>query len=257
MTGTVVLAGMRLHFGLIARRPLKAVALLTTPLLTVIFSSIGRHSGREDFLVSAVVGAGLIGVWVLAVNEVGDLISAERWWGTLQLLLAAPAPLPVIVLGRLVSVVAIGSLAFVESYLVGMAVFGAALRIHHPTTFVLGLAATFVAILGTGSLLTPLFVLTRVAVMFEILLMYPFYILGAVVFPVRLLPGWAQPLSELVFLRWSSELLRDAAGPAPPAHAGPRILVILAFGVCSYLLGQRLMSRVVGAVRGRGTADQA
>jgi hypothetical protein len=40
-------------------------------------------------VVAAVLGAGLIGVWVLAVNEVGELISTDRWYGTLELLMAA------------------------------------------------------------------------------------------------------------------------------------------------------------------------
>jgi ABC-2 type transport system permease protein len=159
-----------------------------------------------------------------------------------------------VILGRLCAVVAIGSLAFVESYVVGVVVFGASLPIHHPAEFALALLGVLVAILGTACLLAPLFVLSRVTVMFEVLLTYPFYILGAVLFPVELLPHWLRPVSDLVFLRWGADLLRSTAAPGPVHEYAARLLLVVGFGVASYALGSWLTARAVATVKVRGTA---
>jgi ABC-2 type transport system permease protein len=113
------------------------------------------------------------------------------------------------------------------------------------------------SILGTACLLAPLFVLTRVTVMFEILLTYPFYILGAVLFPVELLPGWLQPVSDLVFLRWGADLLRATAAADPVEGFAGRLLLVVGFGAASYALGHWLTARVVAQVKVRGTAVRA
>ncbi|MEZ0075270.1 ABC transporter permease [Planotetraspora sp. GP83] len=254
---TAVLAATRMHLAMVASRPIDAIALMTTPLLSVVFASVGRAAGREDFLVTAITGAGLIGLWVLTVNQTGDLISTDRWQGTLELLLAVPASLSSIVLGRLSAVVAIGTLAFAESYLVATVVFGASIEIHHPVIFAVTLLVTLVAIAGTACLLAPLFVLSRNTVLFEVVLTYPFYILGAVLFPVELLPEWLRPVSDVVFLSWSSQLLRDAAGAAPVAALPYRLGALLVLGLAAYVTGHLLTNLVVRRIRRDGTVGHA
>jgi ABC-2 type transport system permease protein len=246
-----------MHLAMIASRPIDALALVTTPLLSVIFASVGRAAGRPDFLVAGVIGSGLIGLWVLTVNQLGDLIATDRWQGTLELLIAAPASLVGIVLGRLSAVVVIGTLAFPESYLVAHFLFGADIEIHHPVVFAASLLATLVAIAGTACLLAALFVLSRNMILFEIVLTYPFYILGAVLFPVWMLPRWLRPVTDVVFLSWSSRLLDDAVAAAPVRAVAPRLGALLALGVGTYLLGHRLTSAVVRRIRQEGTVGDA
>jgi ABC-2 type transport system permease protein len=253
---TAVLIGFRLQLAIVRRAPLEGVTLVTTPLLTIVFSSIGANAGQPAFLITAIIGAGLIGLWVLTVNQVGDIVAGDRWNGNLELLVASPASLATLVLGRTCAVVAIGSVAFAESYLTGTLFFGAHLVIHHPVVFALAFLASLVAIAGTACLLTPLFVLTRNTALYQTTLTYPFYILGAVLFPVSILPTWIRPVTHAVFLSWGSQLLRDATQVGPVHDVAGRLLMLLGLGAAAAAIGYGCTAIVVRRVKTTGTVDR-
>ena len=148
-----VRAGAVLHLTLLARRPLEVITMATTPLLTVVFTSIVHNAGREDVLAAAVVGSGLIGVWVLMLSEVAETVSADRAWGTLPMLMAAPASLPALLIGRLVAAALIGALTFAEAVAAGAFLLNAPLHVAHPGLFALSAVLTIVSVVATGALL--------------------------------------------------------------------------------------------------------
>jgi ABC-2 type transport system permease protein len=75
--------------------------------------------------------------------------------------------------------------------------------------------------------------------------------------PIALLPDWLESISRLVFLSWSSDLLRDALSPAPIADLAPRLLAILILGTAAYLLGVALVRRTVNRLRHTGSLSYA
>jgi ABC-2 type transport system permease protein len=199
----------------------------------------------------------LITLWGTSLMIAGEIIDQDRWAGTLEATVATPTPLGVVVLGRVFAVVAIGSIAFVESWLAAAVLFGIVVPVPHPGWFLATLLATTVAMAGTATIMAAVFVLARSARTFQNSLSYPVYVLGGVLVPVALLPDWVQPLARVVFLSWSSDLFRDSLEVAPVATPVPRLLVVLALGAAGFALGHVMLRRILARVRESGSLDHA
>ena len=231
--------------------------LVTAPIMTVIFLSIAQQAGRHDLTGHAVLAPALIALWGTSLFIAGEIIDAERWAGTLEGVVATPTPLGTVVLGRVLAVMAIGSIGFVESWLVAAALFGVVVPIPHPGWFVATLAATIFAMAGTATIMSAVFVLARSARTFQNSLSYPIYVLGGVLVPVSMLPGWVQPLTRLVFLSWASDLFRDTLTDAPLNAPLLRLTVVVALGAAGFALGHRMLQRILSKVRDTGTLAHA
>jgi ABC-2 type transport system permease protein len=154
-------------------------------------------------------------------------------------------------------VTAVAFLAFIEVWFVARALFGVTIEFHHPGLFLLTLAASGLAMSGTAVIMAALFVLARSARTFQNSLSYPFYVLGGVLVPVSFLPDWLEPLSSVVFLSWSADLLRDSLDPAPVSGAAVRLGMVLALGTGGFVIGRLLLRRILNRVRADGTVGYA
>ena len=99
---------VRMQLRLARSSPDTFLVCLTAPLLTVVFLAVSDSAGRTDLSPYAVVAPTLMSLWMLSLFTAGELISEERYLGTLEGLVAAPASMGVVVLGRLCAVTAIG-----------------------------------------------------------------------------------------------------------------------------------------------------
>jgi ABC-2 type transport system permease protein len=97
-----------------------------------------------------------------------------------------------------------------------------------------------------------LLVLARNAVTFSNSASYPFYVLGGILVPVSLLPAWIRPVSSVVFLSWSADLLRATLESGPIANVAYRLGMIAFLGTCGFLVGAALLVRILQRVRGNG-----
>jgi ABC-2 type transport system permease protein len=226
--------------------------LITVPLFTVIFLLIVQHADRGDLTGHAVLAPVLIAVWGMALLVSGEIIDQDRGMGTLELTVAAPASFAVLLVGRIAAITLVSLVSFLESWLVALA-FGIRVTIHHPGVFVLALLATAFATAGTALIMSTVFVLTRSARTFQNSLSYPFYVLGGVLVPVALLPGWIQPFTRVVYLSWAADLLRDSLAPDPVTAVAARTAVVVALGVAGFVVGRLLLARTVDRVRRTGT----
>jgi ABC-2 type transport system permease protein len=252
-----LVAGFRFQLWTLRRSPDAMNALYTAPLMTLVFLAITRHAGRDDLSPYAVLAPALIMLWASALSVSGEIIEQERWNGTLEALVAVPGSLAAMVTGRIAAVTLVSLLGFVESWLVAWLVFGVVVSVWHPVAFLLALPATALAMAGTASIMSAMFVLARSARSFQNTLNYPFYVLGGVMVPVAFLPGWLEPISRVVFLSWSSDLLRDALTPAPVTHLLPRVGMVLLLGAVGYLVGIALLRRAVDRLRRTGSLTYA
>ncbi len=251
------LAAVRFQLELMRGNPDYWLVLVTTPFFLVIFLGIVRHAGRADLTAVAVPAPVLIALWSMALFVAGEVVDSDRWYGTLEAVVAAPVGLTVLVLGRVAAVTAVSLLSVVEVFLVAQAGFGVHVVPHHPVALALGLVATALAMTGTSVAMAGLFVLTRTARTFQNSSSYPFYVLGGVLVPVSFLPGWLQPVSKAVFLSWSAGLLRDSLRPGPVQQVPLRLGAIVALGVAGFLLGRYLIERLLRRVRGLGSLGHA
>jgi ABC-2 type transport system permease protein len=242
----------------VLRRSLgEMVVLVTAPLFTLMFLAITRNAGRDDLAPYAVLAPALIVLWGTALQISGEIVARDREFGSLEALVATPASFGAVITGRIAAVTLLSLVGFAESWLAAWLVFGVVVTIWHPVAFAAALVVTGLAMAGTASIMAALFVLARSARAFQNSLNYPFYLLGGVMVPVALLPGWVEPISHGVFLYWSADLLRDALSPAPVEGLLPRLGMVLGLGIAGYLLGVVLLRRAVDRLRRTGTMGYA
>lgn len=233
------------------------LALFTAPLLTAVFVTIFVHADRGDLTGYGVLAPALMSLWAMSLQTAGELISRERENGSLEALLAAPAPFGAVLLGRISAVTVISMVAFAQSWLVGWALTGTAVPVPHPALFLVTVVATTVAMTGWAGVMACVFVLARSARTFQNSLSYPFFVLGGVIVPVALLPDGLSLPARAVFLSWSSDLLRDALDPAPVHAPLLRLGIVLALGGVGYLLSHALLARTLRRVRRTGSLAHA
>jgi ABC-2 type transport system permease protein len=246
------LPAFRFQLSLVRRSPEAVQTWVTTPLLALAFAAVTEVAHRPDLAVYGVVAPTLMALWTTVLFAAGDMITSERDLGTLELLLSTPARLSVLVLGRLCAVASLNLAAFAESWLVTGVVAGW-VAVPHPAALAATLLVTGLAMAGTASVLSGLFVLMPSARTIQNTLSYPFYLLGGVLVPVSYLPGWLHPAGRLVFLSWSSDLLRAVMAPGPVQALGTRLAVIAGLGAAGYGAGTVLLARVLRRVRALGT----
>ncbi|MGH8792968.1 MAG: hypothetical protein ACRDXX_10010, partial [Stackebrandtia sp.] len=73
--------------------------------------------------------------------------------------------------------------------------------------------------------------------------------LSGVLVPAALLPAVLRPLSALVFLRWSADLLRDAIRLETVPALSTRLLMLSGLGVAGALLAGVLTNAVMRRLR--------
>ena len=246
------LAGMRLEFRIVIASPDTLIPFFTAPLFTIIFLTIVRNGGRHDLQPDALMAPVLMTLWWFALFQGGNLVTGDRWQGVLEWMLATPSPLAVVILGRIAAIMAMGSLGFVEVWAVGKLVFDVSVPFEHPLALVLTLLATMFAMAGTAVVFAALFVLTRNAFTFANSASFPFYVLGGVFVPVAILPGWIQPVTKVVFMSWSADLLRASLKAAPVHNLWPRLGMVLLLGSVSFLIGRGILALVLRRMQHNG-----
>ena len=246
-------AAIRLQFQIFRSDPDYFMPLAVTPLLTIVFLEVVRHADRSDLTPYAVMAPVLIALWQLALMNSGEVVEGDRGQGTLELGVAAPTPYATVVLGRVLAVASIALLAFLEVWIVAWAVFGVTVDVNHPAGFVIAMVATAFATAGTATIMASLFVVTRSPRTFQNSLSYPFYVLGGVLVPASFLPDWLEPLSSVIFLSWSADLLRATLATGPIEDFALRVSVVLVLGAAGYAIGFALLARMLRRARRAGS----
>jgi ABC-2 type transport system permease protein len=230
----------------------QAGILVAIPFYALILFSIVRSHGRADLDSAALLAPALAGMWTLSLHFAGDIVDGDRWDGVLDAVLAAPGRLFSVILGRSAAVGLVSLVAFVEAVLSGLLFFRTGLAVAHPWLLVLGLLTTVFASTCCCCLVAIVCVLGKKALTVKNALIYPVYVLGGVFLPVALLPDWLGGLSRVVYLSWSSDVLRAATDPAPPAHPWGSLAMIVGLGVLMLAGSGWVAERVVHRVRVSG-----
>jgi ABC-2 type transport system permease protein len=123
---------------------------LISVLQPIIFASIaffmvdsGNSSGT---LLYVALGAGLMGIWSATLFGSGGAIQWQRWQGTLELLVAAPAPFIMSLLPLTVATSSIGLYSIVATLLWGRLFFGVPLDFVDPLQLAVALPVTILSL---------------------------------------------------------------------------------------------------------------
>ncbi len=246
------LAGFRLELQVVRANPDALIPLLTAPLFAVIFLAIVRQSGRSDLEPDALMAPVLMSLWWIALVQAGSMITADRWQAVLEPLIASPTGLASVLVGRVACLMCVGLLSFFEVWLAGWLIFGVSIPFEHPLQLAMTLLATAFAMTGTAVAFAALFVMTRNAYTFINSASFPFYVLGGVLVPVAFLPDWIEPVSSVLFLSWSADLLRASLKEPAVDDFWGRLGMVLVLGTITFAIGRAVLFHVLRRMRARG-----
>ncbi len=215
------------------------------PLLLALLAFWMLRDQGNATVIYVVVGSGMTGLWTAALFMGGTSLTGERWYGTLESIVAVPASLQAIIFGKNLAAIVQSLGAMIVSYLLAGLIFDGLPAIASPGWFLAALLLAVGAYVVSGLLLGAFFILNPEILRLQNGLEFPIYILAGFLFPVALLPGWSTPLSYALAPYWAARALHGASSGAP----APDILVAMAATLLLTLLylalGYGLLKRVV------------
>ena len=203
---------------------------------------IFRQSKDPQTLVFAGLGAAIMGTWSSVVSTASALLQSERSQQTLELLVSAPAPFAMVLMPVTSAMATVAAYSVVATLVWARFVFHIVIPIHEPVLFVVGLAATIVAVSMFGFLLAIAVVRYRAAWTIGTLLAPVGYLLCGLLFPLALLPGWVKGISYVLPPTWGVSAMRAAAaGDAPWVDLGTCVLLGLVYAVAGTIGGEAVL----------------
>lgn len=185
-----------------------------------------RAGGDPDALVYASLGAAVMGIWTATSVTAGSAVQRERWQGTLELLVAAPAHFSLVLLPLAFATSAIGIYCMTTTLLFGRFVFGIDLMLEHPLIMAAAIPATILSIGALGFLLATCFARFRAAWALGAMMEYPVWLLCGFLVPLALLPGWSHPVSWVLAPTWGMRAIRESStGGTPLPDIGMCVLL--------------------------------
>jgi ABC-2 type transport system permease protein len=213
-----------------------------------------RASGDESTLLYASLGAAVMGIWSSTSTSAGSAMQRERWHGTLELLVAAPAHFSLVLLPVTVAMTTIGLYSMGATLLWGRLLFGIEVSIERPLLFAVSVVATVLAIGMAGFLLAVAFVRYRTAWALGNMLEYPVWLVCGFLVPLSLFPEWVRPISWLLAPTWGMNAIRESALGGSPV---PDIALCLLLGSLYTAVGVVVVDRVLDAARARAALSLA
>jgi ABC-2 type transport system permease protein len=157
-----------------------------------------RESNGDERFVLAV---GIMSAWSYVLYSSGSSLIAERWMGTLELVMNTRTSLYQIILSKAISNACIGTVSIVITLLYAKFLFQFTLSFSMFTVLlcVLGL---IISLMSMGILLAIIFSMFQSVFAYQNLILFPMLILGGVFYPVHLMPQAVQILAGAIPMRW-------------------------------------------------------
>lgn len=243
--------GWLFHFKMLSRSAFDGLLGVMWPLFfaTIAFFMF-RAGGGEETLLYASLGASVMGIWSVTSTSAGAAMQRERWHGTLEVLVASPAPFALVLLPVTIAMTTIGLYCMVATLLWGRLLFGIELRVEHPLLFALSIPVAIVSIGTLGFLLAVAFVRYRFAWALGNVLEYPVWLVCGFLVPLTLLPEWVRPFSWVLAPTWGMRAIRESALGGSPL---PDIAICVALAGAYTLVGVLVLDSALRAARARAS----
>jgi ABC-type polysaccharide/polyol phosphate export permease len=198
-----------------------------------------RAGHRPGSLFYASLGAAVYGIWSTTLFGSGGAIQWQRWQGTLEVIVAAPAPFLLVLLPLTLATSSMGVYSLASTLFWGRVLFGIPFDIAHPLLFALAIPVTLIGLGLLGLVIASSFVLYRYANALSNMLDWPILLISGLLVPLSLLPGWSHPVSWSLAPTWGMRAIRDAAlGGGHPLEA---IGMTLALSAVYLVIGSVLL----------------
>lgn len=210
----VLAASARCEALVLLRSPFAFVVVMLQPIVFTSIALAGARGPTAPDPSQTLLGVGLLAMWASTVWTAGLLLRREQWQGSLITLAHQPADLRLVVLGKCAGAVAV-SFAMVVLSVTGTALLlRISVSVAQPGRYAFVIAATLCSVVVLGFSFSCLFVMSRAAVRIVEAILYPVFILGGLLFPLDMLPDFAQVVAYGLSLYWGGSLARDAAAGA-------------------------------------------
>ncbi len=246
-----VLVSWKLQFKMIMRSPFDGIGNVIYPLFfatTAFFVFRAGNSPRT--LIYASLGAAVMGMWSSVSTSAGSAMQRERWWGTLELLVAAPRHFALVLFPSTLGRATVGIYNLTATLLWGRFAFGIPLTIEHPLLFGLSIVGTVLAFAGLGLLFAVSFVRFRAAWVLGNFFEYPVWLICGFLVPLALLPDWVRPIAWVLAPTWGMSAIRESALGGTPL---PDLLLCLGLGAVYVAFAVLVTNRVLYDARARGS----
>ncbi|HXV76617.1 MAG TPA: ABC transporter permease [Candidatus Polarisedimenticolaceae bacterium] len=167
----------------------------------------------------------------------------EQLLGTLEAMLVTPTPTSMVVFSSAAWDFVYGGIRVLLYLLFATLVFGVKLHLQSPMSLIIGVLLTLLSSAGLGILSASFILYFKRGDPINFLLSGATTLLGSVFFPVQLLPGWVQPLSEYLPITWSLRIVRGSLLQGRTFGELQRELIVLALLTVVLLPGGLLCSR--------------
>lgn len=235
--------GWLLQLKMRSRSPFDGVLGIVYPLFfatTVFF--MYQQNGNQAALVSAAVGASVMGVWSAVSTSASSLLQQERRQGTLELLVASPTPFSLVIVPATVAMATIGLYSLVATLAWGRLAFGIKVSFAQPLMFVLAAVVTALAIGIVGFLESVAAVRYRSSWALGSSLELPIWLICGFLVPLSMLPDWVRPISWLLPPTWGVAAVRAAAlGGSAWGDICLCVVTASAYALVGVLLSRRLV----------------
>lgn len=207
MNFKVLLSIFKTHYKLSFSRNLYKFSIFVMP---IFFSTLLYfiYSGRE--VVYIIWGSGIASLWGLACYSSAIEIERERLSGTLEVVSITPVKFEFIIFAKILANTLIGLISFAIVIIYSILILKVPLIIYRIDLFLFSLFSLLLSLLATSFLVSTLFTLSRNAFSLMSSILYPIYFISGILFPVEILPLWAQYISALLPIRWSVSFLRNS-----------------------------------------------
>lgn len=215
---------------------------------TIAFLMYGGRDSRE--LVSAAVGASVMGIWSSTSTSGAGAMQRERRQGTLELLAASPAPFPATLLPITLAMSTIGLYSMVATAVWARLLFGVSLPLAHPWALLPAVVVTVASVGMFGFLLSVSVVRFRAAWALGNMLEFPIWLVCGFLVPLSLLPSWVHPIAWVLAPTWGVRAIRAAALGGSPL---PSILLAAAIATAYAVIATALSNRLLRSARAHAT----
>ena len=142
------------------------------PIVSIVYVLMARGAGRPDLEAFVTLTPIAVAMWGTASLTAGDAISLERAAGTLELLVAAPAPPAVAVIGRITGTIVLSLIAIPETILIA-SFLGVSFQVTDPSGFFAAVLVLAFSTVGIGLITASAFVLANGARLYVNLVTFP------------------------------------------------------------------------------------
>jgi ABC-2 type transport system permease protein len=220
-----------------------------------IYGLLAKYAGSQLKVAYVVVGNAIIQAAVSGLST-ASTVSEDRGLGMLAILIASPVNRLANFLQRGVVHIADALLSVVVALLFAMFVFHINFASANYLALSLAILVATLASIGLGLLLGAVSIAYGEFFLVHNLIFMLLLLLAGVNIPVAELPGWVQPISQVLPFTRSIQAARMALGGAPFAAVASRLAVELALGAAYVAIGYRFLRVLERLAISRGSLER-